>query len=188
MSTVENQLSLCVLHRTALLIFSLWIFQCSGEYTSELENLTVIETSFDPGSAECLAQQKLTADNDLLQHPAGISVLRPSAIESDRPITDLTVTPSDSEEYCLQEDESPPVGNYVNITFVHPMLVEKIVSRGLNYTGDTDNGVSYVSNFTILYTSAVNRSMKHYHGVQFENNTIICIVKIISSEFCTNNV
>ena len=118
-------------------------------------------------SAECFAQQKLTADNDLLQHPVGISVLWPSTVESDRSITDLTVTPSDSEEYCLQEDDSPPVGNYVNITFVHPMIVEKIVSRGLNYTSGADNGISYVSNFTILYTSEINETMKLYHGVQF---------------------
>lgn len=144
--------------------------------------------------AECPAQQKLTADNDLLQHPAGIVVLRPSTLES---VTGLTETPSNSEEYCSHENDSPPVGNYVNITFVHPMIVEKIVSRGLNHTSTSDTGFSYVSNFSIYYTNMTDGELQLYHEVSHQylahSGITVCYcacsaVLLFITELCTNIV
>lgn len=124
---------------------------------------------------ECHAQQKLSADNDLL----GVSVLRPSTDT----LMDLTATPSNSREYCLVEQESPSVGNYINMTFVHTMLVEKVVSRGLDFP---DDGVSYVSNFSILYWSEFGGETKMYNEVSVRSVLKFCIISaaVASFKFC----
>lgn len=99
----------------------------------------------------CALHHKLSADNDIME---SVAVLRPSRDD----LADLTMTPSVSHHYCLSGELHPPEGNHINITFYQPVLLEKIISHGLDFPSRG----AFVSNFSILYAVDGNAELREY--------------------------
>lgn len=70
-------------------------------------------------------------------------------------------SPSSSAQWCAGiRDSGPAANNHVTLTFSEAVLVEAIVSRGLDHV---DDGISYVSRFSILYqANQTNQELQQY--------------------------
>ena len=72
------------------------------------------------------------------------------------------VSPVSSEFWCA----SVTAGNYVNMTFTEPIVVEGIISSGAFSTGN----VHFVSNFSILFSQDISGQLQLYNRVCLNDN------------------
>ena len=73
--------------------------------------------------------------------------------------------PSSAAQWCAAAQSSPAVGNYVNLTFSEEVVVEGVVSRGLQHI---DDGISFVSRFSLHYqTNQAREDLQQYNKVRY---------------------
>ena len=75
------------------------------------------------------------------------------------------VSPLSNEFWCA----NATAGNYVNMTFTQPVVVEGIISSGA-FTLGTTNVLHYVSNFSILFSRDINGQLELYNRVCWSDN------------------
>ena len=65
-------------------------------------------------------------------------------------------------------------GNYVNMTFTQPIVVEGIISSGAVSSSPIAPNVHYVSNFSILFSRGISGQLQLYNRV-YPNDKHACI-------------
>ena len=99
----------------------------------------------------------VSTDRDLLSLD-NITALRDADQMPPYPLSDIVSTMSDNV-WCA----NPTAGNYVNMTFNQPVVVEGIISGGAFTRSRTRE--HYVSNFSILFSRDVNGQLQLYDRV-----------------------
>lgn len=96
----------------------------------------------------------------------GIAALRPGSFS---PLFGI-VAGNDDEQWCANTVNSgPAVNNYVNLSFMEPILVEALVSRG-HAVGEQP---VFISSFNVLYSVGESAPLQQYNKVWSKSNRII---------------
>ena len=74
------------------------------------------------------------------------------------------------------------IGNYVNLTFSQPVIIEGILSSG--GTSNNSQVHHYVSDFTILYSKTVNGPLQLYSTEAVSNNAYTTIIITYCNRDC----
>ena len=156
----------------SILLGSILIFQCEGQSTLSKYRqwrtcmLTVINDETLALFAGCNRDVEIVSHNRGLLPLDGINALQGAAGQMGFSL-DQVVSPMLNEFWCA----SVTAGNYVNMTFTEPILVEGIISSGAATTRTPLPALlHYVSNFSILFSQDISGQLQLYDRVCLNDN------------------
>ena len=164
---------------TIVLLESFFISRCEGENNLMSEfhwcvGLILPQRSLTKGEFSlyirtgCCGNVFVSSDRGLLSLD-NITALHDSNQMMTYPVRNIVSMNTSNGIWCANST----VGNYVNMTFNQPVVVEGIFSHGA--VSSSLERQHYVSNFTILFSQDVSGQLQQYYRVYWTNNAIIII-------------